>query len=391
MIKFGDKYKCYGCRNCEKICPVGAIELKEDEEGFLYPFFNSDLCINCDKCEVVCPVISILKRQEVSDKYFGVISKDDKVLEKSASGGAFFEIARYMISEYRGTVYGAFIDDKFNVNHIAVSSIADLDKIQGSKYVQSDVKNNFTFIKEKLDKRQFVLFSGTPCQVAGLYAFLGRDYENLITIDLICHGVPSNKIFKSYLDYKEKKTGRKILNYYFREKTIYGAPNEMIVYENKKSVKRNALRSHFAKAYNSATIMRKSCYQCKFASEERVGDFTIGDFWGAEDYWKGIDILIGVSVIKINTEKAEKLFANIYKQFKGIEVNSKVVIREQGSLKNPLKEPDGRERSVLDLWDKGWDFCSKKYYNPKHYYIARCKLLIPTVWKQKLKRIMNKA
>jgi len=211
-----EKRKCMGCSACMNICPVGAIEMHEDKEGFKRPVINQEKCINCGACRRTCPVLNTQTNQALN-KCYACYSKDEHSMANSSSGGIFYLLADYVIKN-KGIVIGAAFDKHNKLNHIAINELEDIIHLQGSKYLQSDLRDIFQLIRKNI-KDKLILFVGTPCQVAGLKAFLKKDYDNLITVDIICHGVPSPKLFKKYVTEMEARENQKLVKYIFRDKT----------------------------------------------------------------------------------------------------------------------------------------------------------------------------
>lgn len=204
MVILNDISKCSGCHACYNICPMHCITMQADNEGFLYPIIDSNLCIECGRCKNKCPINNIYNGNTIG-KAYSCYSKNDLIRENSSSGGLFTLIAEYIISR-GGIVFGVAFDEKLNVHHISVDNKEDLAKLRGSKYIQSSIGNAFKEVKDNLDKNRIVLFSGTPCQISGIKAYLGKEYDNLFLQDIICHGVPSPKVWQEYLSYISKKT-----------------------------------------------------------------------------------------------------------------------------------------------------------------------------------------
>ena len=215
------KDKCFGCRSCEQVCPKKCIDIKPNEEGFLYPLVEESVCIHCGLCVKSCPAENPDVHRNHPSELYGLKNKDEKAIMRSASGGASDAAAKVILAE-GGVIFGAAYDENLRVSHIEVNKIDDLYKIQSSKYVQSNVADCYSKAKKHLQEGRKVLFTGTPCQIAGLYAFLRKDYDNLYTLDLICHGVPSPLFFEKYIDYMGKKMGGKVIEYNFRSKDKRG-------------------------------------------------------------------------------------------------------------------------------------------------------------------------
>ena len=205
MINIIDKKDCCGCRACEVRCPVNCIKMKADNEGFWYPEIMIQECVRCGMCEKVCPILNKTSKTGKTET-LGILAKDDNIRKNSSSGGVFSLIAQHIL-EQGGIVFGASFDENMMVHHIGVESSEGLEKLRGSKYLQSNTENTYTEAQEELKKGRLVLYSGTACQIEALKNVLGREYENLITIDILCHGVPSPKLWKKYLDYQEKQAG----------------------------------------------------------------------------------------------------------------------------------------------------------------------------------------
>lgn len=305
---------CTGCSGCKNICPVNSIGFIQSEEGFLYPKIDTTKCINCHLCEKVCPVneenLSKLKFN-FKQKCYALYAKDFNIRKKSSSGGMFSLIAEYVLSK-NGYVFGAKLDKEFYLSHVGIEKKDDLDFLRGSKYFQSDVSKSFPEIKKLLTAGKMVYFCGTPCQVSGLKLYLVKNFENLITSDLVCHGVPSQKFFLEYKDYIEKKEKAKLKDFRFRKFEGWGEQEteKFIKGDKKITVVKPDYCSPYLHNFLKANLFRESCYSCKFSKPERYGDFTIGDFWGIQSISK-MDYEHGVSLVLINSEKANMLFENI--------------------------------------------------------------------------------
>lgn len=313
---------CTGCMACMNACAKGALSFVKDEKGFLQPYVNEDICVECGLCEQACPEIQKQYHQHegIPDVYAGW-NKIDRCV--SSSGGAFSSIARYVIGK-DGIVYGATLDEKLVCKHIAVDDVEGLNKIRGSKYIQSSIGTIYKEVKKYLLSGSYVLFTGTPCQVSGLKSYLGKDYEKLITMDLICHGVPSQTVFSSYIEKLKKRLSlaenEDVLNIEFRRRDGWGfAPSLTTTMNNCLHLK--GVDSLYMSAFDKAATFRQSCYKCHYAKTSRVGDFSVGDFWGLGHH--GIpfkyDMTKGVSLLIVNTEKGRAIFnslgnENFYKQ-----------------------------------------------------------------------------
>lgn len=243
MIKINRKEECCGCTACKSICPVDAIEMKEDEEGFLYPYIDEKLCIHCNACEKACPMLNVEKEEKVKQKAYIVNNKNTKIRLESTSGGAFTAIAEYVI-EKKGIVFGAAFNEDLEVEHIAINNKEELKRFRGSKYVQSDMNDTFTQVKKYLEQGTIVCFSGTPCQVEGLKKFLPKEYSNLITVDVVCRAVPSPKLYRLYKQYMKKKMkSDEIEDIIFRDKSVYGYRYTTMTVKTKYKIYHNGVES----------------------------------------------------------------------------------------------------------------------------------------------------
>ena len=298
------KIECCGCGSCYNICPQNAISMEYDGEGFLYPPVEETKCISCGKCRKACPSLNgRYDHNEEPDCY--VAMADDHIRKNSSSGGMFTVFAEYVL-EMGGAVCGAAYDSEFQVRHMVIDNKKDLDKLRKSKYVQSDTGKVYTEIRGILEEKRPVLFSGCPCQVAGLRTFLGRDYENLYTIDLMCHGAPSPGLFRKYL--QEKHGNKKIVHVGFRDKDYYGWSTEMTVKYSDGTVYHGTRNTDpFYKAFLPLLSTRPHCGQCRFSVVPRQGDITLADFWGVEKYDPKYNDGKGTSILIVNSSKGNAI------------------------------------------------------------------------------------
>ena len=296
------KEDCNGCKICALRCPVNCIKMVEDEEGFLYPEIDEEKCIHCNKCRNICSNSNIIKREEI-DAY-AVINKDDEIRKKSSSGGVFSLLANYVLKN-NGIVFGVCYNEKMEVTHESAQTKEECIKFRGSKYVRSNTKDTFKEIEKILLNNKLVLFTGTPCQVNALIKFLQKPYEKLITCNIICHANPSPKVFRNYIKELEKIKNKKIINIEFRSKENgWRNSKPIIYYEDGEKQEEDT----FHKAFVTELINRPSCYECQFATNPAIGDFTIGDFWGVEEFEKEMDDGEGTSILLVNTKKAKGIF-----------------------------------------------------------------------------------
>lgn len=294
---------CTGCAACLNACTHSAITMTADTEGFLIPNVNNNKCVECKLCEKVCPVISPLQDSGfVNPRTYAVWSKLDRRI--SSSGGAFSAFARYVLLQ-GGVVFGAAFDKDLHCKHIEIQNRDGLAALRGSKYVQSEIGDTFAQVRNHLRADRRVLFCGTPCQVAGLKNFLRKPYLNLLTLDLICHGVPSDSVFQGYLKKISSRFAADVEGYEFRDRDGWGkAPSVSVCGKFRRIYGVDAL---YMEAFNASAIVRKCCYQCPYSSIPRVGDCTLGDFWGIGRYGKPFkhDTMKGVSLVLANTTQGE--------------------------------------------------------------------------------------
>lgn len=393
MILFENRKDCCGCGACANICPNNAISMKEDEYGFIFPVIDEKICINCHMCQKVCAFQNI-DESNLPLKTWVAVTKNKESLKKSASGGVFFTLAKEFVKENNCAV-GAAFDDAFNLKHIIAEDIDTLTKLQGSKYTQSNTEFVYREIKIKLNNGKKVLFSGCPCQVAGLKAFLGREYENLITIDLICHGVPSNKSFKDYIAVLQKKNGVQIESFNFRDKRYGWGINGTAFTSDNKNVKALCTSSSYLYYFSHGLTYRENCYKCKYASKNRPSDITIGDYWGIEKEHsellnkKVIDESKGVSVVIANTQKGIDLVERNAELFYLYESTFEKAARSNAQLNHPI-ECDPKREDIIELYKiSGWNAVEERFNKNIGIkkYSSQIKSLFPASIKRFLKRL----
>ncbi len=309
---------CTGCGSCLNVCPVCAISFSYEQNNFYQPVVDEQKCIRCNKCISVCPAINYKSSNTNIPKTYAISANDD-IRRKSTSGGAFGVIAEYILNN-GGYICGAAWDKYWNVKHIIINDIKDLDKLRFSKYVQSYIGFCFKEIKNLLDKNKIVLFSGTPCQNAGLLSFLGKNYDNLYTIDLLCHGNPAPKIWHEYL--KENYDINQITNINFRSKKLgwvqgcsHWQYNSDIAFIETNNKDRKCIGVYY-EAFLKHILSNESCIDCKYKYIPRPADFTLGDFWSFNKYDSKLNDGKGLSIVCLNNEKAKKLFDKIKNNFR---------------------------------------------------------------------------
>ena len=313
------KNTCNGCGVCALVCPKKCIKMVEDTEGFLYPEIDEKKCIKCDKCRRFCS--NYPKNNEYTIKAYATKNKNEENRKNSTSGGIFKILAQYVINN-NGVVFGVKLNENLIAMHDYAENMDDCKKFSTSKYVRSDLNCSYEKVKEFLNSKRKVLFTGTPCQIQGLRNFIGKDNDNLILCEIICHANPSPKILKMYLRNNELVYGQKIKNIYFRSKNEEMNNSAYIEFEN--GFKKSA--STYITAFTGAQLIsRPSCNNCKFVSSNRKADFTIGDFWGIENIAPEINTENGVSLISVNTSKGNRIFDEVKTQMMIKEVNYDLV------------------------------------------------------------------
>lgn len=386
-----DLDKCCGCNTCAEICPKNAIFMQKNEEGFLYPVLDEKKCIHCGLCEAVCPEMSVPEIRKPRAIY-AVQYKKDNELFRSSSGGAFRFLADKIISD-GGYVVGCTWNKKMEPVLSIAGTTDELEAMQGSKYLSSNAGTIYTKVKKLLDGGYKVLFTGMPCQCAGMIKFLRKPYENLITMDFLCHGVPSQDIFDSFRKSCEKKYGNRTMEAYsFRDKEKHGwSHSESFQIENRKYYQ-HGLTSPYLYGFVKGYFNRYSCYSRLFRGEERFTDFTVCDFWGYERYYKKIDYRKGVSALQVNTEKAEQIFCEEKDKLIVHEVKRKEVAHENPDILEciNLTIPYIRKSIYSDIEKNGWDKVEKKYLHCKHYTAKKIWYILPDGMTRKIKDILKK-
>lgn len=309
MIELYDKADCTGCSACANICPRGCITMTADSEGFLYPEVNTDICVDCRLCEEVCPMINKPMPHDIKAVY-GAKNKDDSVRFTSSSGGMFTLFAEAVLNE-GGLVVGAALDENHTVKHCIIDSMDELTKLRGSKYVQSIIGDTYTKVREYLRAGKTVLFSGTPCQIAGLKRFLIKPFNNLITIDVVCHGVPSPRVYRKHLAEIASKAGEPITCVRFRDKSNGWKQGETLFFTEHYKVGAPKRQEPFMRLFLNNIIIRPSCSDCAFNNKRSLADITIADYWGIDKQFPEFDDDKGVTLVIVNTEAGQAIFESI--------------------------------------------------------------------------------
>lgn len=350
MINIINKKDCCGCSSCANICPKKCINMVSDSEGFLYPEVDKTKCVGCNLCVNSCPLVNkkSLKRTPVS---YGGWNKDEEVRKRSSSGGVFHLLCKFVINK-KGVVFGAAFDEKFDVYHTYADNINDCEKFKGSKYVQSVLGNSYSKAKEFLDEGRTVLFTGTPCQIAGLYSFLKKNYKNLITQDIVCHSVPSPKVWTAYKELIGERKQITDIQFRNKEKGWKNGTFEVLL-DNDTIFSKPYSDTIYMKGFLNGLYSRPSCYDCKFANLNRMSDITLGDFWGVDTFYPELFDDKGTSIVLVNSKKGNKIFRIIKKGMKTKKVLLKKAIwynpAVNGSLNmNPNRKLFFKDNSELN-------------------------------------------
>ncbi len=350
------KEECFGCEACFNVCPKQAIEMKEDDEGFRYPFINHDLCVNCGLCHKACPYENRPLENNSIKYVWGGYSLDSAIRLSSTSGGAFSSITKAFCSD-GGIVFGATADG-IEVKHICIDKIDDLYRLRKSKYIQSAIGHSYAQVKQFLSSGKRVVFSGTPCQIAGLYSFLGnKAYDCLLTIEVVCEGVPSPLYMRKFANSLYKKYHSKVLSIDYRHKgrSFFGNGKwdfqvMKTTLENKKELSIDRWFNPFWSIWLQHLMSRPSCYQCPFAKKERVADVTLGDLWGVHKYCPDLyGKNGGASLVLCNNEKGKQAFMACANGLFGRELMFDEAIKYQGPIRKHIDTNDNRGSFMADL------------------------------------------
>jgi coenzyme F420-reducing hydrogenase beta subunit len=391
-----DSRSCTGCSACSQVCPMGAVAMAANDEGFLYPLIDEDKCSDCGLCIRTCPVNRALgvagapmgthkgadsagnvKGDGSKKKAFACYAKDDDIRDKSSSGGIFSQLAEKTL-EKNGVVFGAGFDSDFRVRHSHIEGIDDLDMLRRSKYVQSDMEDTFRDVNKFLREGRHVLFCGTPCQTAGLSSYLGGDHERLLICDLACYGVPSPKVWSMYLEYLENKYASKVKSVSFRNKSGGWKNNRMdIAFENGDRYLVETKKELYFMGFSKNIFNRTSCFDCKFRVWNSSADITLADFWGIERMGGIIeDDNKGVSLTIIHSPKGEEALSEIADNVRISPCDLDEAVKYNPRLVSSAAEPAGRKAFFADM-AAGYDFdrLRKKYMdNTSMKYKMKCML-----------------
>lgn len=356
-------FDCVSCGACYAVCNNDAIRLIKNEEGFLGSLINNSKCKDCNLCKQICPALNDVSKNPKSNDVWA-FKANDETRKKSASGGAFMALAERVIKQ-KGVIYGAVQNQEFSVAHVRVENLKDLTLMQGTKYVVSDISDCYTKLVKDLNSGKTVLFSGTPCQIDAVNRYVKMrklPIDNLYTIDIICHGVPSPTIYDEYIEWMESKEKSKIIEYKFRSKKLGWRGNTTYVkFANGKELFNDKKSAAYMNLYYSNNVTRNSCYSCNYTTHERVSDITISDYWGIEKLDKTFEDELGVSMVIVNSDKGKELFTSV----EGDKLVGNIAVANQPQLTNPVSCQMGREAFWEDFNTRGIEYVVKKYGGAK--------------------------
>lgn len=372
--------KCVGCGACMQSCPKKCITMIENNRGFLTPKVDEEECIQCGLCLKKCPIEVDIQLNK-PEKGYAAISNDEKAIKQSTSGGVFYVLAKYILKN-EWSVYGAVWSEDGLVQHIKANEIDDLDKMRQSKYIQSNINNTYQEAKDDLKDGKIVLFSGTACQIAGLRVFLGKEYENLYTVEIACHGVPSQGLYKKYRLWLENNKGKKIKQFSFRNKEKHKTGEHYmfsVLWEDNVKEFFFSNEDPYYDSFLNEKILRKTCYECKFKNKDRISDITLADFWGIERKYKKFPAQNGVSAVLINSSKGMKIFSEIGKELSIQEVEIEDIYIGNKSLIKSAKISNMMDYSITDI--------EMDDIKPKFSIKKKIKNIVPNKMKYYLKRL----
>lgn len=350
MLNLKDKEKCSGCGACSSACPQGCISMEADSEGFLYPHVDSEKCISCGKCLKTCPIINPIAIASQPPQAFAAYNLNNDVRESSSSGGLFTLFAEEVLKD-RGSVYGAaFTEDCRAVRHIRVDNTEDLKYLRGSKYLQSIIGSSYIQAKADLENGKPVLFTGTPCQIGGLRAYLGKDYPHLYTQDIICHGVPSPKVWTKYVDYRENEAASKTRRTFFRHKK-YGWKMYSVQFEFSNCTEYIQIlrKDLYMRGFLADLYLRPSCHHCAYKGINRTADITLADFWGINRLMPEMDDDKGTSLVLVHSEKGRRLFEAVQNEMNYRSVSADSAVAFNSAATTSVKQHPKREYFFLNL------------------------------------------
>lgn len=385
MIQIDDKQKCCGCSACAQACPKQCITMRYDKEGFLYPYLVTDECVDCGICEKVCPVLEAVPDTDGEPQAYAAFNKNETERLESSSGGIFTLLAKAILKS-GGVVFGAAMtEDCRAVYHLAVESENELYRLCGSKYLQSDIGTTYQEAERWLKTGRKVLFSGTPCEIEGLRSYLRREYENLLCVDVICHGAPSPKLWEKYVCYRENRASSTARRTFFRHKK-YGWKTYAVLFEfsNNTAYEQILSKDLFMQMFLQNLCLRPSCYACAFKKRNRLSDITLADFWGCDDICPELDDDKGLSLVLIHSVKGRQIITDLNGGMVCKSVKLKQALPGNTSLVKSCAEPEKRRDFMRQLDELDIPELARKYL-ARPTVTEIIKRLVPTGIKKHLK------
>lgn len=392
MISIVSEKDCCGCGACEAVCPRKCIKKEEGSLGHIFVKADEELCSSCGLCDKVCPMKAERKNEYSERKVYAAYAKDEAVRFSGSSGGIFGTFAKELIGEGY-VVYGAAFDNEFKLMCTEAKSEEELLPLYKSKYLQSDFSGKYAEIKKRLSDGEKVFVTSTPCQIAAIKAFLGKEYDNLITVDFFCHGVPSQRFFDECRAFdEEKKYKAKILEFSFRAKkknasTIHCFNAELEKNGKKKRKFAYYFKSTFYAFFQKYINLRESCYDCPLADSHRVSDITIGDFHAVDKYLKGFNRFEGVSIVVINSEKGKKLFEDSGERLYVEEVDLEKCGGVSEFFGGGTPRPERRDEFLRDYEELPIEKLAKKYVPEKSYFKMHVYYSLPRFVREKIRKV----
>ncbi len=393
MIKIQDKALCCGCGSCAKVCPKGAITMEADKCGAKYPKIDANKCVDCGICDKHCPVLNYSKGENLSHTLYAAYANDPDTRYEGSSGGMFGLLAKSVIAR-GGAVYGAAFDGNFQLRCTRAIAEEELKPLYKSKYLQSELTIAFDSIKNDLESGLPVLFVSTPCQVFALKLFLKKAYENLLLVDFLCHGVPSQELFDRCKEYDEKKNKCKITDFQFRAKKKNGSTPHYFKIKYKKEKKEYVktelyVKSSYYYGFQKYITLRDSCYSCKFAYSNRCSDITIGDFHTIDKYVQGINRFDGVSTVCINTPKGQAAWQSIQEKTVSTLVDFKLIYNAGELMHGGTQKPPRRDDFVRAMEAENFDAVAAKYLDGSKEYAKQIYYGMPSPVRKIMRKLLR--